>query len=68
METKDVIHDLRIKNNWTHTYTDPEQMIDFLVHQFAGSAWPPEQVRAYYEEQLPKPSYWQNRNADEDEN
>ena len=40
-------------------YTSREVLTDFLVGQMANENWPPEQVRAYLEEQLPKLAYWQ---------
>ena len=35
------------------------QLIDFLTGSMANESWPPEQVRAYLEEDLPKLGYWQ---------
>lgn len=40
-------------------YTNMEDLIHFLVGHMANEDWPPEQVRAYFETQLPKLNYWQ---------
>lgn len=50
---------------WCYTdgkfvYASLEQLIDFLVEHFSSDRFPPEQMRAYYEENLPKLKYWNN--------
>ena len=44
---------------WTFAYHDLAELIDFLTGSMANESWPPEQVRAYLEEHLPKLGYWQ---------
>lgn len=39
-------------------YASPEALTDFLVEHMSNEAWPPEQVRAYLEELLPKLDHW----------
>ena len=39
-------------------YTSLEELTDFLVNHMASEAWPAEQARAYFEQQLPKLNYW----------
>ena len=39
-------------------YTSLEELTDFLVDHMSNENWPPEQARAYFEEQLPKLNYW----------
>lgn len=39
-------------------YTDLGQLIDFLVGHMSSEEWPPEQVRAYLEAQLPNLNHW----------
>ena len=39
-------------------YTSLEELKDFLVAHMANESWPPEQARAYFEEQLPKLNHW----------
>ena len=41
-----------------YAYTDLEQLINFLVEHFSSEQFPPEQARAYYNEQLPKLKHW----------
>ncbi len=48
---------------WCYTdgkfiYTSMEELIDFLAGSMSNENWPPEQVRAYFAEQLPKLDYW----------
>ena len=48
---------------WCYTdgkfvYTSLEELLDFLESHMANEAWPPEQVRAYFEAQLPKLNHW----------
>ena len=40
-------------------YQDLESLVDFLTDHMAGETMPPEQVRAYLENQLPKLRHWQ---------
>ncbi|MCI9079583.1 MAG: helix-turn-helix domain-containing protein [Lachnospiraceae bacterium] len=42
-------------------YTKLNQLTDFLVEHTANEKWPAEQARAFYEEELPKLSYWSNK-------
>lgn len=39
-------------------YTSLEKLLDFLEGHMSNEAWPPEQVRAYFETQLPKLNHW----------
>ena len=48
---------------WCYTdgkfvYTSLEQLTDFLVGHMSNEQFPPEQARAYFEEQLPKLAHW----------
>ena len=38
----------------TFTYSNLEELIEFLAGHLSNSHWPPEQVRAYFTELLPK--------------
>lgn len=40
-------------------YDSMESLIAFLEQHMASDAWPPEKVRAYLEEMLPKLEHWQ---------
>ena len=40
-------------------YTSLEKLTDFLVGHMSNANWPPEQVRAFLEAQLPKLQHWQ---------
>ena len=42
-------------------YTSLEELLDFLERHISNEAWPPEQVRAYFEAQLPKLDHWKQR-------
>ncbi len=42
-------------------YTSLEELVEFLVGHTSNENWPPEQARAYYEEQLPKLNYWKQQ-------
>lgn len=42
-------------------YADLPTLIDFLSHHMANEAWPPEQVCAYLEAQLPKLDHWKQK-------
>ena len=39
-------------------YTSLEELLNFLESHMANETWPPEQVRAYFEAQLPKLNHW----------
>lgn len=39
-------------------YTDQDQLIEFLVSHMSNETFPPEQVRAYFEDQIPKLKHW----------
>ena len=39
-------------------YASLEQLLDFLTAHMATETWPPEQVRAYLEEYLPRLEHW----------
>lgn len=41
-----------------YVYSSLEQLTDFLVGHMSNEQWPPEQARAYFEEQLPKLKHW----------
>ncbi|MGM9567994.1 MAG: zinc ribbon domain-containing protein [Clostridia bacterium] len=43
------------------TYTDLEELIDFLVSHMSGEERSPEEVRAYFESFLPKLRHWQKK-------
>ena len=48
---------------WCYTdggfvYTSMEELIDFLVGHMANDSFPPEQARAYFENQLPQLEHW----------
>lgn len=40
-------------------YESLEELTDFLVGHMSNENWPPEQVRAFLETQLPKLKHWQ---------
>jgi len=42
-------------------YTDLEQLIGFLADHMANEQWPPQQVRAFLENQLPNLDYWRSK-------
>ena len=51
---------------WCYTdgkfvYTNLEELTDFLVGHMSNENFPPEQARAFFEAQLPKLNYWQQR-------
>lgn len=51
---------------WCYTdgkfvYTSLEKLTDFLVGHTSNENWPPEQARAYFEEQLPKLNHWKKQ-------
>ena len=39
-------------------YTSLEELLNFLESHMVNETWPPEQVRAYFETQLPKLNHW----------
>lgn len=39
-------------------YTSKEELLDFLARHMSNENWSPEQVRAYFEVQLPKLNHW----------
>ncbi len=39
-------------------YTSMEELLDFLAGHMPNENWSPEQVRAYFEVQLPKLNHW----------
>ena len=39
-------------------YSSREELLDFLESHMSNEAWPSEQVRAYFEAQLPKLNHW----------
>ncbi len=48
---------------WCYTdgkfvYSNLGQLVDFLADRMATVTWPPEQVRAYLSQQLPKLKHW----------
>ena len=45
----------------TFTYSNLEELIAFLAGHLSNSHWPPEQVRAYFTELLPKLAHWRSR-------
>lgn len=42
------------------TYTSMDKLIDFCAEHMSNEKFPPEQVRAYMSEMLPKLNYWKN--------
>ena len=51
---------------WCYTdgkfaYASREELTEFLVGHMSSEAWPPEQVRAYLDEMLPKLAYWKEK-------
>lgn len=42
----------------TFVYKNLDQLIEFLVGHMSNENWPPEQVQAYFAEQLPKLKHW----------
>ena len=39
-------------------YTDKDELIEFLVSHLSSETFPPEQARAYFEDQIPKLKHW----------
>lgn len=44
-----------------YTYTSMETLIDYCAEHMSNEAFPPEQVRAYMSEMLPKLNYWKGK-------
>ena len=44
-------------------YSSLPQLIDFLAGHMSNEQWPPEQVRAYLETQLPKLNHWRKKES-----
>lgn len=42
-------------------YTSIGQLTDFLVEHMSNESFPPEQARAYFEQQLPTLAHWQQK-------
>lgn len=42
-------------------YSNMQELLDFLAKHMSNEKWPPEQVRAYFEEQLPKLKHWSKK-------
>ena len=42
-------------------YTNLAELTDFPVAHMSNETWPPEQARTYFEAQLPKLNYWQQK-------
>lgn len=42
-------------------YTSLEDLTNFLVGHMSNENWPPEQARAFLQDQLPKLDYWKNK-------
>lgn len=50
---------------WCYTegqfvYTNLQQLTDFLVEHMSSPQFPPEQARAYFEENLPRLNHWKS--------
>ena len=45
-------------NDGKFVYTSVEELTDFLTEHMSSEKFPPEQARAYFEEQLPKLTHW----------
>ena len=48
-------------NDGKFTYTNMEDLISFCSDHMSNENWPPEQVRAYMADLLPKLNYWNNK-------
>lgn len=49
--------------NGKFVYTSLEELLNFLESHMANETWPAEQVRAYFEVQLPKLNHWKQSEA-----
>ena len=47
--------------NGTFVYKDLEELTDFLVAHMSNEHWPPEQMRTYLQDYLPKLKHWQSK-------
>lgn len=45
--------------NGAFTYSSLEELLRYLVGHMSSDAWPPEQVRDYFEKLLPQLRHWQ---------
>ncbi len=57
---------------WCYTdgkfaYTSLAELTNYLVEHMANESWPPEQARAFFEVQLAKLPYWQDRQTEHPE-
>ena len=43
------------------TYNSIGELTDFLVEHMSNESWPPEQARAFLEDQLPRLDHWNGR-------
>ena len=43
------------------TYSEMDELMNYLVTHMANENWPPEQVKAYFSEYLPQLKHWQNK-------
>ena len=43
------------------TYNNIGELTDFLVEHMSNESWPPEQARAFLEDQLPRLDHWNER-------
>lgn len=46
-------------SNGTYTYSNMDDLLDYLVNHMATDTWPPDQVRTYFENLLPTLKHWQ---------
>lgn len=47
-------------SNGTYTYSNIDDLLDYLVQHMANDTWTPDQVRTYFENLLPTLKHWQN--------
>ncbi|MGN1399548.1 MAG: zinc ribbon domain-containing protein [Erysipelotrichaceae bacterium] len=45
-----------------YTYNNLDDLIDYCVKHLANDNWPPQQVKTYLKEMLPKLNYWKQNN------
>ena len=43
-----------------------EELLNFLESHMSNETWPPEQVGAYFETQLPKLNHWRDSSSSRD--
>ena len=65
-ETEETIPNTETYCKWCYTdgkfvYTSLGELTDFLVGHMSNENWPPEQARAFFEDQLPKLNYWKQQ-------